>query len=714
MADAQQGNERSMGGATRPPNSGLPPADGPNNPGAGGSSSWGQGNNGSAGAAILNFVTGGSSTNAANNNPKGANNNESMTAMTRSDREAWSRGGRQFSSPREVYTRSLHRICLKFTTSEDEDEGKPEPATAYWTLYGRSTTIGNGGPSSPKPDDICRRMDDSMTGPAAGILSRLNDLDGEQSALHAIHAGMTCGWHIRGDRGDAAVRVGKAKVLSSHRNAAIMGSDSNDEAPRKEARMLSLAAERWVLCKGASFAAGNSVFNVEDVNEAKQKITVHCSKGPMRGKLIDVHASRCPFVFGRAHEADLCIMDRELSRKHGAILYVPSRGAETAKGGKKTGSFILTDLESTNGSYMRLVGPYGHKGMGALSVGDEFIVGRTGFSVNRFDYGISEAIGARPTMEDRTIVVQSLMCDPNDGYYNNEPKDTLNELAMTTFAAVFDGHGGDECSNYLVEAMPHNIRTHMLAEREALRTAIENSRNARGGQEQAEDATSELMRRILKTAYLRTDKDFITPKSAPQSGSTAATIVLMGRRLFAANVGDSRVVLCRSGGQCVELTSDHKPSRPDEAARVRAAGGFILHKRVMGELAITRAFGDKSFKMGIKAMLEEEADELSGGASGINDNDIAKDLTAPLVSSEPEIASMVLSHNDEFLLLACDGLFDVFRSQDAIALARQELIAHRGEPAEVARILSDQAIRVRRSRDNVSILIIVLRPFWEL
>jgi len=74
----------------------------------------------------------------------------------------------------------------------------------------------------------------------------------------------------------------------------------------------------------------------------------------------------------------------------------------------------------------------------------------------------------------------------------------------------------------------------------------------------------------------------------------------------------------------------------------------------------------------------------------------------------------VLSHNDEFLLLACDGLFDVFRSQDAIALARQELIAHRGEPAEVARILSDQAIRVRRSRDNVSILIIVLRPFWEL
>lgn len=363
---------------------------------------------------------------------------------------------------------------------------------------------------------------------------------------------------------------------------------------------------------------------------------------------------------------------------------------------------------------MRLVGPYSHKGVGALAIGDEFIVGRTGFSVNRFDFGISEAIGARPTMEDRTLVIQSLMLDPSHGYYKQEPKDGLEELAMTSFAAVFDGHGGDECSNYLVDALPRNIRNAMLAERDGLRTAVEQSR-ASGAvnrqEQQAEDPASELMRKVLKGAYLRTDKDFITPKNAPQSGSTAATVILFGRRLFAANVGDSRVVLCRAGGQCVELTSDHKPSRPDEAARVRAAGGFILHKRVMGELAITRAFGDKSFKMGIKAMLEEEAEELAGGTDG---NEQVKDLTAPLVSAEPEIASMILSHNDEFLLLACDGLFDVFRSQDAVALARQELIAHRGEPAEVARILSDQAIRVRRSRDNVSILIIVLRPFWEL
>ena len=185
--------------------------------------------------------------------------------------------------------------------------------------------IGNAGPNSARPDDICRRMDDSMSGPGAGVLSCICDEDGEQAAALALRAGMTCGWQIRGERGDAAVRVGKAKVLQS-------GSE-------KDARLLTLDAERWVLCEGASFAAGNSVFTVEKVEEGK-KLTIHCSKGPLRNKAIEVLANRCPFVFGRAHEADLCIMDRELSRKHGAILYFRPQG-------RKTGVFVLADLEST-------------------------------------------------------------------------------------------------------------------------------------------------------------------------------------------------------------------------------------------------------------------------------------------------------------------------------------------------------------------------------
>ena len=69
----------------------------------------------------------------------------------------------------------------------------------------------------------------------------------------------------------------------------------------------------------------------------------------MRGKLVDVLASRCPYVFGRAHEADLCIMDRELSRRHGAIVYVPNNNGRNKgrNNSNKGGSFVLVDLEST-------------------------------------------------------------------------------------------------------------------------------------------------------------------------------------------------------------------------------------------------------------------------------------------------------------------------------------------------------------------------------
>ena len=75
----------------------------------------------------------------------------------------------------------------------------------------------------------------------------------------------------------------------------------------------------------------------------------------MRGKLIDIHASRCPFVFGRAHETDLCIMDRELSRRHGAIIYVPNRNGKNSRGKVGGGNFVLVDLGSTVSLFCLLV-----------------------------------------------------------------------------------------------------------------------------------------------------------------------------------------------------------------------------------------------------------------------------------------------------------------------------------------------------------------------
>ena len=89
-------------------------------------------------------------------------------------------------------------------------------------------------------------------------------------------------------------------------------------------------------------------------------------------------------------------------------------------------------------------------------------------------------------------------------------------------------------------------------------------------------------------------------------GSTAVTCMLQPpaapggpRRLLVANLGDSRCCLVRGDGSAVALSDDHKPNRPDERARVQAAGGHVVFAgcwRVQGDLAVSRAFGDSHLK----------------------------------------------------------------------------------------------------------------------
>jgi serine/threonine protein phosphatase PrpC len=78
-------------------------------------------------------------------------------------------------------------------------------------------------------------------------------------------------------------------------------------------------------------------------------------------------------------------------------------------------------------------------------------------------------------------------------------------------------------------------------------------------------------------------------------GCTAVSAFVKGRKIFIANCGDSRAVICRSG-LAMPLTVDHKPSLPLEKARILAAGGVVLHGRVNGNLNLTRSIGDFAFK----------------------------------------------------------------------------------------------------------------------
>ncbi|OAA41017.1 Protein phosphatase 2C [Metarhizium rileyi] len=148
----------------------------------------------------------------------------------------------------------------------------------------------------------------------------------------------------------------------------------------------------------------------------------------------------------------------------------------------------------------------------------------------------------------------------------------------------------------------------------------------------------------------------------PRSSTTRQRI------LYTANVGDARIILCR-GGKALRLSYDHKGSDENEGKRIENAGGLILNNRVNGVLAVTRALGDSYMK--------------------------------DLVTGHPYTTETVIQpDSDEFMIIACDGLWDVCSDQDAVNLVRDIQ-----DPTTAAQELVDQALK-RFSSDNLSCMII--------
>lgn len=131
-------------------------------------------------------------------------------------------------------------------------------------------------------------------------------------------------------------------------------------------------------------------------------------------------------------------------------------------------------------------------------------------------------------------------------------------------------------------------------------------------------------------------------------------VVIVGSHIYCANVGDSRTVLSKAGG-AINLSLDHKASRPDEVARIENNNGLVQYGRV-GKLAITRAFGDFSYKI----VYGEEGEPP---------------MRRNLITSEPEIRRYDFDpdNGDEFIVIASDGLYDKFTSQQVVDYVRQEL-----------------------------------------
>jgi len=242
----------------------------------------------------------------------------------------------------------------------------------------------------------------------------------------------------------------------------------------------------------------------------------------------------------------------------------------------------------------------------------------------------------------------------------------VNSGKHDTFVSVMDGHGGNAVSKYvkqnlyarLLQSQSQQIQTFSLSEKFTdPNTKTDSFLNV---QNQKVIPASVIARMYaLRSAFRTVDAEVQKISHWSFQGSTALAVLLHQTKvrhpsylegvdahektvLLSANVGDSRAVLCRDA-LAIQLTRDHKPNDPIERRRVEKVGGKVnrVHGvyRINGNLSLSRAIGDRSER--------------------------------PAVNADVDIQQLELDEEkDEFVILATDGVFDVFSNQDLVDFIR--------------------------------------------
>ncbi|CAD2092101.1 protein phosphatase PPM2, putative [Plasmodium vinckei brucechwatti] len=151
--------------------------------------------------------------------------------------------------------------------------------------------------------------------------------------------------------------------------------------------------------------------------------------------------------------------------------------------------------------------------------------------------------------------------------------------------------------------------------------------------------------RLFENYYSNDYEDNI----AYSCGSTAIVAVILKGYLIVANAGDSRAIICFNGNS-LGMSTDHKPHLQAEEARIKKAGGYIANGRVDGNLNLTRAIGDLHYKR--DPFLSQKDQKIS---------------------AFPEVTCVTLTPDDEFLFLACDGIWDCKDGQDVVGFVKTRL-----------------------------------------
>ncbi|QLG70864.1 hypothetical protein HG535_0A08090 [Zygotorulaspora mrakii] len=225
-------------------------------------------------------------------------------------------------------------------------------------------------------------------------------------------------------------------------------------------------------------------------------------------------------------------------------------------------------------------------------------------------FGCCAMQGWRMSMEDSHIVQPNVL--------------SKSEKDHVALYSIFDGHGGSSVAQFCGEKI--------------LSILLRQEMFKKGNLAQA-----------MIDTYLSADVDLLNDPVLKNdySGCTATSVVISKKQnlIVCANSGDSRTVLS-TGGIAKALSYDHKPTLPSEKSRIVAAKGFVEMDRVNGNLALSRAIGDFEFKSNNELPPHEQ-----------------------IVTAVPDIIEHSLNYDkDEFIILACDGIWDCLSSQECVDL----------------------------------------------
>ncbi|XP_047325525.1 probable protein phosphatase 2C 60 [Impatiens glandulifera] len=272
---------------------------------------------------------------------------------------------------------------------------------------------------------------------------------------------------------------------------------------------------------------------------------------------------------------------------------------------------------------------------------------------DRLRYGLSSMQGWRTSMEDAHAAYPDL--DAN-----------------TSFFGVYDGHGGKVVAKFCAKHLHLQVLKSEAYSTGDIGTSLQKSFfrmdemmvGQRGWRELAVlgDKLNKLggmIEGLIWSPRSGERKELVddwayeegphSDFSGPDSGCTANVAVLRENQLIVANAGDSRCVISRKG-QAYNLSRDHKPDLEAERERILKAGGFIHAGRVNGSLNLTRAIGDMEFKQHKFLPAERQ-----------------------IVTASPDINTVELCEDDEFIVLACDGIWDCMSSQQLVDFIREHL-----------------------------------------